>query len=382
MSLERLFNTFVYLPRVKLGPLLVLLCSILVLGQCQAGTPIVVEEKSILEEIVNVNGIIQIDNGHAILCTKNAPQADNYRNSVVLFVDGDFKTVWKSEFTGVPKTFIHTSDNGYLIGGSDDIRLHDSSIILTKLTNDGDISWNKTYGGNDHESGAWIVERSNGYFVSGITESYGKGGHDIWWVRINQTGIEFSNETHGTDNSDYPSSLYETPDGGFLGLETYGRIPRIVVVKVDSDGNVEWKNKLGDTKYDQAGFAISINETEYVLNHRIKGNSRPWITCLDTEGIVLWNRTIKERVYRGCNALSDPNVSVFIQSGKLHYHSHTEHHSIIWNETIKGAIDPPKYTVHGLVIQTPNLNGYHYFSFNETSLFRYKSNSRQTPQRI
>lgn len=85
---------------------------------------------------------------------------------------------------------------GYIVAGTKQINEWDD-LLLMKINNDGTQSSSWSFGGSYNEVGNFAQEVSDGYIVSGFTESYGKGLYDAWVVKTNNDGEEIYNHTFG-----------------------------------------------------------------------------------------------------------------------------------------------------------------------------------------
>jgi hypothetical protein len=66
----------------------------------------------------------------------------------------------------------------------------DKDIWVIKLNQNGDVIWQKTYGGDYSEHGNSVIETEDGdYIVSGVTMSFGQEDGDIWVLKIRPDGI-------------------------------------------------------------------------------------------------------------------------------------------------------------------------------------------------
>ena len=93
------------------------------------------------------------------------------------------------------------SGGGYIVTGTKQIN-HWDDLLMMKVNNDGTQSSSWTFGGSYNEVGNFAQEVSDGYIVSGSTESYGQGLYDVWVVKTNNDGEEIYNHTFGGNLDD------------------------------------------------------------------------------------------------------------------------------------------------------------------------------------
>jgi hypothetical protein len=181
-----------------------------------------------------------------------------------------------------------TTDGGYIIGGSstsenggdktENSKGFDDYWVL-KLDATGNIQWQNTIGGNNVDYLESIQETTDGgYILGGYSDSNissdktenCQGALDYWVVKLNSDGnIQWQN-TIGGDSTDYLVDIMQTTDGGYIlggasvsntsGDKTQNRKGAFDywVVKLNSAGNIEWQNTIGGNSDD---FLISIEQT-------------------------------------------------------------------------------------------------------------------------
>ena len=64
-----------------------------------------------------------------------------------------------------------------------------------KVNNDGTQSSSWNFGGSYNEVGNYAQEVSGGYFISGFTESFGRGLYDAWIIKIDDNGNKIYDHT-------------------------------------------------------------------------------------------------------------------------------------------------------------------------------------------
>jgi hypothetical protein len=129
-----------------------------------------------------------------------------------------------------PNSVIQTNDGGYMVVGnttSNDGDITDnkggSDIWVLKLQSNGNLEWQRTYGGSSGDGGVEIVKQAGGaetYLIGGGTGSddgdvsYNHGQSDAWIFKINSTGDILWEKTYGSSGIEGLSSLSLTNDGG------------------------------------------------------------------------------------------------------------------------------------------------------------------------
>ncbi|MGB6606374.1 MAG: hypothetical protein WBF28_01010, partial [Atribacterota bacterium] len=168
-----------------------------------------------------IYSIIQTKSGGFIAAgsswSKGAGRGDIY--VVKLNKRGDL--VWDKTFGGSDyddaRSIIQTDDGGYAVTGFtvlEDTGDRDSWVI--KLDKDGNKVWDKTLGGTSEDWANSIIQNKNGdYVVVGWTKSMGAGKTDIWIVKLNKNGDLLWDKTFGGSENDEAHSVIQTDDGGY-----------------------------------------------------------------------------------------------------------------------------------------------------------------------
>jgi gliding motility-associated-like protein len=148
-------------------------------------------------------------------------------------------------------------------------------IMVGKLDAAGNTQWIKTMGGSLTEWSLGIVPASDGgYVIAGyafsgngdVSTNYGL--NDVWIIKINEQGnLQWEKSYGGTDFED-PYYIAPTSDGGYVvaGRTRSGNGDVSVnygnndywILKLDVNGDLQWEKSLGGTRQD---VAHSIKQT-------------------------------------------------------------------------------------------------------------------------
>ena len=178
---------------------------------------------------------------------------------------------------------------------------------VVKLDTSGNMQWQKSLGGSDYDVASSIQPTSDGgYIVAG--DSYSNDGdvtinhgrRDYWVVKLDGNGNIQWQKSFGGPEDDVASSVQQTSDSGYVVVGwSYSNAvtgPDYWAVKLDVSGKLQWLKPLGGTKHDIArcirqtsdgGYIIAgesnSNDGDVTNNH---GNRDYWVVKLECGPIV------------------------------------------------------------------------------------------------
>jgi uncharacterized delta-60 repeat protein len=205
----------------------------------------------------------------------------------------EWQKIYREDSRDYAYSIQQTSDGGYIVGGR--ISISGRDIWVLKLYSDGTIEWQKCYGGRDSEE-AYFFQQTNdgGYIVVGQTFSYwGMLEYDIWVLKLASDGtIEWS-KTCGGSKDDQAYSIQQTIDGGYIvagQTESFGAgSGDIWILKLASDGTIEWQKTYGGSGGE---IAYSIQQTSdggYIVAGAGSGDFL--VLKLYSDGTIEWQKT-------------------------------------------------------------------------------------------
>lgn len=210
----------------------------------------------------------------------------------------------------------------------------------------GDILWDKSFGGDNSEQLSVIIPTlDGGYLLGGESFSNASGdkshehfgGGDYWVIRINANGNKIWDKTFGGFRSDILKSIVESSDGGYLiggysqsgptGNKTTGSNAKLDydywVIKIDHDGNKIWEKTFGRADNDYLRGLVATDDGGYLLagNTSIpetgesNGSDDFWVVKISALGEKIWDKAFGGAAYETLWRIIPTKDQAFLLAG-------------------------------------------------------------------
>ncbi len=248
--------------------------------------------------------VIEIDDGFIVSGYTGSMGAGRF-DFWLMMLDREGDQVWSRTYGGRDHERCSEAirlDNGnyLLIGGTSSFGEGNGDAWVVMTDDEGDELWRQAYGGNQVDGlnmGFQIDEDE--FVLTGHTGSFGAGGADMWFVRINDEGELLSSETFGGENDDHCYHAIQNDEGDFLlaGITVPdGDDDRdAILVKVNSEGEEIWTRVY---EGEDAERCFSVTQTQSG-GYLLAGNTLPYnderadvlVLRTDEDGELLWTET-------------------------------------------------------------------------------------------
>lgn len=263
---------------------------------------------------------------------------------------------------------IPTPENGFIIAGST-ISSKTGSLTqetkgdldywVCKLDANGEIIWQKTFGG----AGLDLLQNvqltpDGGMVLAGISNSDAqfdkldecKGDTDYWIIKLDSHGAEQWQSTIGGTGQEKLRSIALTADGGYIiggssssnktelleisnEVDPFGKTENsrgnldYWVVKLTTKGDVEWQKIYGGKYLDELKTVVPISTGGYLLggysNSPMSGDKTDdnigigdyWVIKIDHIGNIIWQKTIGGNLDDALFVLTPTQDGNFILAG-------------------------------------------------------------------
>lgn len=153
---------------------------------------------------------------------------------------------------------------------------------VVKNDKNGNLLWEHSFGGSGIEISQDIANTTDGgYVITGNTfsndadVSNNKGESDIWLIKIDDEGNMVWQKTFGGTAFDAAESVSPSKDGGFILVGNSKSSDKdananagendIWLIKTDADGNLVWQKTFGGTNLDYGFDAIETDDNAILL---------------------------------------------------------------------------------------------------------------------
>lgn len=237
-----------------------------------------------------IGGIVDTDDGF-ILRGDVINTAYTWSTGILLKINNEGDTIWQTTYD-IMLDLCRMNNNDYIIMYADTLLYpgtYHGNIGLRRIDADRNIIWEKAYGNEfGMTSGSFMgcatydggyVGCSSYYYAGGDISHYWGGTADVWVIRVDGNGDKVWETSVGTTGCEFVNSIQQTDDGGFLMAitnivpgtgnmmcEEHQKVNGIpYLVKLDSNGNVEWSFCYGSDHYPTSINGVIVLEDGYLM---------------------------------------------------------------------------------------------------------------------
>jgi hypothetical protein len=204
--------------------------------------------------------------------------------------------LWEKSYGGKNAEYLFdaqpTADYGFILAGSSlsnktgnksDNNNGDLDYWVWKMDENGELDWQKSFGGSGFDLLQSIKNtRDGGFILAGTSSSNAgfqkkdtcRGVTDFWVIKLDAKGEELWQKTIGGNGQDELLCAFQTRDGGYMLGGSSSSSPEII-----EHTNPNEKK------------ALDIKTDLYSKSEKSRGNMDYWIVKLDKNGVVQWQKT-------------------------------------------------------------------------------------------
>lgn len=183
---------------------------------------------------------------------------------------------------------------GRASAGDGDLTLNNGAADLWvfKITDVGILLWSKNFGGSNTEMANCVFKNSDGDVLIGASSNSSDkdvknhyGDNDYWLVKIDTNGNLYWQKNYGGTKDDQIKSIVESSEGGYLlvgnsnssdhdAIGLHGTLYNdILAIKINDTGKVDWSKMYGGTSSESGGICYQLGDSSYVLSAITNSNN-------------------------------------------------------------------------------------------------------------
>ncbi len=258
----------------------------------------------------------------------------NYISSAQSF----FRINWEKTHDFNQSDKIHsvlkTYDGNFILTGeTTSASIPGQKILMVKLNPNGELIWQKTYGGSsDCKFKTISPTGTNDFYILG-TKQQGSSNPLIWVVKVDKEGNILWENTTGGGGKEIINDLYETPEKGvFLcgAKEIKGNNDTEAwIIKLNKKGSIESQSMFG-ARYINDEFITVVSDRNggFFLagftSEKLGSQKIPYILHMDSRGYKIWEKSyigfpgaIPSSLYLNSDGLVVCLLNVYSGSGEI-----------------------------------------------------------------
>ena len=274
-----------------------------------------------LEAGTNGTGIRHLSDGNLLI---SGSKTDSDQDAFLSKLTPEGNIIWQRTFGGpmteIAKDVIELEDGSLmLIGTTQSFGAGPISMYTIKTDANGNELWSRTFGGIGADGGSELVQ-VDGFEVLllGFTSSFGAGDRDIYLQGVSTDGDSLSAFTFGGAGYEESQAIQRTSDGGFvMSNHSASADPthKLWATRVDANYQVVWEQEFGALEHEGGEGVLADSEGNFVFLGRTNsfGNDEQvYFIKTDVDGNVLEELNFGDEGDQRGNDIIEDNGSYFI----------------------------------------------------------------------
>ena len=195
---------------------------------------------------------------------------------------------------------IRSHDGGFIMAGNTEsygqgnFGVTDDYVV--KTDSDGNVLWSKTLGLQSYDDIFWIEPvNDSGYVICGVA-SDNDTSIGILLAKISESGNILWQKVLEQDHAGIGYCIRQTSDGGFIVAAEILQLDNLdfLLIKTDENGDVQWSKQVGSPEPDIPNYIMQTADGGYLACGVSRQNSAtipPYIVKTDSLGNVQWQKT-------------------------------------------------------------------------------------------
>lgn len=257
-----------------------------------------------------LNMVKELQDGSLIAAGFTMSSTNYSKDILVIKTDAQGNLEWQRSYGDAQDETANSidisSDGGFIISGEViNENTGFSLCYLIKIDDEGELAWSNTFGGSLNDNGHSVISTNDaGFAITGMTRSLGDSNGDMWLIKVNANGQMEWERTYGGDYTEYGRTIQQTVDGGYIIIgqtESFALgYNDAYLIKTDAQGNEMWSQIFGGQGTDQGRQVVSTLDEGYLISGYTDsfgtlGGFNFWLVKANSLGELEWQRFYGEQ---------------------------------------------------------------------------------------
>ena len=274
---------------------ILLIISTIILFGCESHNDAKATFDRAISAVKSLNDmIITTDGGILITGTSYRPIGDSTVDDDIVLtkLTDDGELVWCNKYetigySGYGKSLLETSDGYVVLAYSSDDTSYEANMMLIKTDKEGNTLWSKTcYTSADERVQAVVSTQDGGFLIAGRVVTKG-----IYLAKANSMGDTLWTKILASSSEYTVFSMRTIPDNHFAITGTTNRngYNQIYVLKIDGAGNqVDFKT-YGESGHITTSYGLAVGNSTVLYGSK---DYHPYVVKTDFAGDTVWSKQI------------------------------------------------------------------------------------------
>lgn len=193
---------------------------------------------------------------------------------------------------------------------------YSGDALLMQFTLDGDLLWERTWGGHGYEQALSVTPSDDGgYYVFGETDSYGAGDRDFFLQKITKDGSEDWFKTYGRARREWSYGMLPLSNGDLLiyGFTETASGRDQYALRLNPAGGVIWEYNVETPGEELVIDALETAEGDLVLAACVEEDGG--LVKLDADGNVRWTKRYELAGWQYASQIAPTGDGGFLLAG-------------------------------------------------------------------
>ena len=228
-------------------------------------------------------------------------------DAVIVKYDLNGNVIWQKNWGGSSDDFFRSvvkEEDGYVVVGwtsSTNIsglpNKGKSDAVIVKFDLDGNLIWQKSFATATDDWFTYLISVQDGYIVTGL---YSRGLGNAYLIKYSKDGTKLWEKTYNKDSGNAFDTIVASNDGYIVVGWSSQNNRDALIVKYDFDGNIIWQKNWGGNGLDEFDgitigtdgyIAVGLMQSTNISGITNKGTRNAMIVKYDFDGNMLWQKS-------------------------------------------------------------------------------------------